>query len=56
MPTPDELTGRLTALHEAYVDKVNRLIAEDREDLIQDLVDGYADEALALLAPAVPPA
>jgi hypothetical protein len=52
MLTPDELTKRLAALHEDYVDKVNRLVAEDREDLVQGLVDSYTDEALALLRPA----
>jgi hypothetical protein len=49
VPTPDDLSRHLRDLHDAYVDKVNRLIAENREDLIQGLVDTYAEEALAAM-------
>jgi hypothetical protein len=47
--TPEELSGRLRDLHDAYVDKINRLVAQDREDLIQELTDAYTEEALALM-------
>ena len=46
-PLPD----RLRALHEHYVDAVNRAVAADRDDLVAELVADYPDEALALLAP-----
>lgn len=43
-------TRYLRELHEAYIDKVNRLVAEDREDLIPEAVDAYAEEALRAIA------
>jgi hypothetical protein len=49
MPQPDELARYLRALHDDYVDKVNRAVADNREDLIKDLTDAYADEALAAM-------
>ena len=45
------LADRLRALHEHYVDAVNRAVAADRYDLVAALVADYPDEALALLAP-----
>jgi hypothetical protein len=50
--TPEDLSRHLRDLHDAYVDKVNRLVAEGREDLIQELVDAYSDEALAAMSSA----
>jgi hypothetical protein len=44
--TPDATFLRLRYLHQEYVEKVNRLVAEDREDLIGEAVAAYADEAL----------
>lgn len=46
MPTPDATFTRLRELHHDYVEKVNRLVAEDREDLIREAIEAYADEAL----------
>jgi hypothetical protein len=47
----DVVVDRLRALHEHYIDAVNRAIADDRYDLVADLVVDYPDEALAMLAP-----
>jgi hypothetical protein len=49
VPAPDDLPRHLRDLHDEYVDKVNRLVAENREDLIQELVDSYTEEALAAI-------
>jgi hypothetical protein len=46
MSVPDATFLRLRALHQEYTEKVNRLVAEDREDLIPDAVATYAEEAL----------
>ena len=46
MPTPDTTFTRLRDLHHDYVERVNRLVAEDREDLIPEAINAYADEAL----------
>jgi hypothetical protein len=51
--TPDDLHRHLRDLHDAYIDKVNRLVAENREDLIQELVDAYTEEALAAMTGSV---
>jgi hypothetical protein len=48
--TPDVLTERLRALYEDHVEKVNMAVGEGREDLVQELSDGYMDEALSLIA------
>jgi hypothetical protein len=45
------MADRLQALHEHYVDAVNRAVAADRDDLVAELVADYPDEALALLTP-----
>jgi hypothetical protein len=55
VPTPEDLSRHLRDLHDAYVDKVNRLVAEGREDLIQELVDAYSDEALAAMTGSAAP-
>ena len=47
----DSLAERLRALHEHYVDAVNRAVAADRYDLVAELVADYPEEALALMAP-----
>jgi hypothetical protein len=44
------MADRLRALHEHYVDAVNRAVAADRDGLVAELVADYPDEALALLA------
>jgi hypothetical protein len=43
------MTEQLHELHEAYADRVNRLVAEDREDLVRELAEGYTEEALRLI-------
>ena len=50
MPTPDATFTRLQDLHRHYVEKVNHLVAEDREDLIPEAISAYADEALREIA------
>jgi hypothetical protein len=52
MPMPDATFIRLRALHQEYAEKVNRLVAEDREDLIPEAVAAYADEALDTITAA----
>ena len=47
----DPLADSLRALHEHYVDAVNRAVAADRDDLVAELVADYPEEALALIAP-----
>ncbi len=51
MSTSDPFGGagvvdRLRALHEHYVDALNRAVAEDRYDLVAELVAEYPNEAL----------
>jgi predicted NAD-dependent protein-ADP-ribosyltransferase YbiA (DUF1768 family) len=43
------LDDRLLSLHEQYVDAVNRAVAEDRDDVVEQLAAAYTDEAAALL-------
>ncbi len=45
----DSLTDLLRALHDDYAEMTNMALAEGRDDLVQQLVDRYADEALALM-------
>ena len=40
----------LRELHEVYADAVNRAVAEDRDDLVQELVSEYGGEALKLMS------
>lgn len=49
---PQDLTARLRRLHDAHVEQVNMALAEDREDLAQELSDSYMDESLALISAA----
>jgi hypothetical protein len=54
-PQPDPLLGdALRALHEEYVDAVNRAAAEGRDDLVVDLVARYPGEALGLMVGPLP--
>ncbi len=56
MSTPDDLQRYLRELHEEYVDKVNRLLGEGREDLVWEMADSYSEEALrAILADQADP-
>jgi hypothetical protein len=54
-PYPETtLVESLRELKDVYVDAVNRAVAEDRDDLLQVLVDEYSDESLALMARVLP--
>jgi hypothetical protein len=54
-PYPETtLVESLRELKDVYVDAVNRAVAEDRDDLLQVLVDEYSDEPLALMARVLP--
>ena len=44
----------LRELHEVYADAVNRAVAEDRDDLVQELVSQYDEEALKLMSRVLP--
>jgi len=48
------LIDSLRELNDIYADAVNRAVAEDRDDLVSDLVDEYGDEALALMSRVLP--
>jgi hypothetical protein len=50
------LVEQLRALHEDYVDAVNRAVAEDRDDLVADLAREYPDAATALIGRLLPAA
>ncbi len=50
MPGPDTTYIRLRELHQQYVEKVGRLMADDREDLVPEAISDYADEALREIA------
>ena len=48
----NEITARLQALDELYTTRVNEAVAEDRDDLIRQLVAEYPDAVAAVLAEA----
>ena len=48
------LVDSLRELHEVYADAVNRAVGEDRDDLVEDLVSEYNQEALTLMARVLP--
>ncbi|HET7516854.1 MAG TPA: hypothetical protein VFN05_03970 [Actinomycetes bacterium] len=52
MTIPDATFMRLRALHQEYAQKVNQLVAEDREELVSEAVASYADEALGVITDA----
>jgi hypothetical protein len=49
VPEPSDIQCTLRRLHDDYVEQINMLVAEGREDLVQRLVDAYEDEALRLI-------
>ena len=51
----DSLADSLRALHEHYVDAVNRAVAADRYDLVAELVADYPEEALTARVPRPDP-
>ena len=48
------LVDSLRELHEVYADAVNRAVGEDRDDLVEDLVSEYNQEALTLMSRVLP--
>ena len=48
------LVASLRELHDVYTDAVNRAVAEDRDDLVEDLISEYNQEALTLMARVLP--
>lgn len=46
----DDTVRRLNALDNEYTEAVNAAIAEDREDLVQQLVSEYPDAALEIMS------
>lgn len=44
----------LSALHDAYISKVNQVIASGQESLAAELANDYVDEALRLVGAAQP--
>jgi hypothetical protein len=56
-PYPETtLIDSLRELKDVYVDAVNRAVAEERDDLVWQLVDEYSDEALKLMSRVLPAA
>jgi hypothetical protein len=50
-PYPETtLIESLRELKDVYVDAVNRAVADDRDDLVTELVAEYSDEALKLMS------
>ena len=45
----DTLALQLRELHDFHIEQVNSAVAQGRMDLVADLSDSYAEEALALL-------
>lgn len=45
----DRTTSRLRALDEEYTAAVNAAVAEDRDDLVRELVAEYPDAAAAIM-------
>jgi hypothetical protein len=54
--TPTPTTIALKNLHDEYVEAVNIAVAEDRDDLVEELVASYPDAALRLLTEQERPA
>jgi hypothetical protein len=48
--TAVDISQRLRELHDAYADRVNRLVEEGREDLALEVADAYTEEAIRLIA------
>ena len=47
--TAVDISQRLRELHDAYADRVNRLVEEGREDLALEVADAYTEEAIRLI-------
>lgn len=46
---PDQTHTALSTLHDEYIEAVNVVIGENREDLVAELVAAYPDAALRVL-------
>jgi hypothetical protein len=46
----DRTRAELRKLHDDYVEAVNLAVAEDRDDLVEELTAAYPDAALRILA------
>jgi hypothetical protein len=55
LTTPNATQEYLRELHDAYADKLNRVLEEGRDDLVPALVDAYEDEALEAITMSEPP-
>jgi hypothetical protein len=54
-PYPETtLIDGLRELRDVYVDAVNRAVADERDDLVRQLVDEYSDESLKLMSRVLP--
>jgi hypothetical protein len=49
---PDPTRTALRRLHDEYVEAVNSAVAEDRDDIVDELVAAYPDAALRVLGGA----
>ena len=49
MPTPPTIAEQPPELHQDSADRVNRHVAEDRQDLVRELTDRFTEEALRLI-------
>jgi hypothetical protein len=49
MSGSEHVVERLSALHDSYVDRINSVLEQGREDLAMDLSDTYTDEALRII-------
>jgi hypothetical protein len=48
----DDTVRRLLALDDEYITAVNEAVAEDRDDLVRELVDSYPDAASRVITNA----
>jgi hypothetical protein len=44
-----DISQRLRGFHDAYTERVNRVVEEDREDLALEVADAYTEEAIRLI-------
>jgi len=47
--TPTDVTECLRRLYDDHVEQINMALAEDRDDLVQELSDSYMDQSLRLI-------
>jgi hypothetical protein len=49
MSGSEYVVERLSQLHDSYVDLINNVLEQGREDLAVELSDSYTDEALRII-------